>query len=68
MTALGLNITTARAVDGLDHLRQSVRDILTTPLGIDVSFETVRAGRSSSDHRSRRTCGGVRTGPGMSGI
>lgn len=33
MTALGLNMTTGRAVGGLDHLRQSVRDILTTPPG-----------------------------------
>ena len=29
----GLNATTGQAIDGLDHLRQSVRDILTTPIG-----------------------------------
>lgn len=33
MTALGMHITTGRSLDGLDHLRQSVRDILITPLG-----------------------------------
>lgn len=29
----GLNATTGQAMDGLAHLRQSVRDILTTPIG-----------------------------------
>ena len=29
----GLNATTGQAMDGLAHLRQSIRDILTTPLG-----------------------------------
>lgn len=34
MTAfVGLNAATGAAVDGMDHLRQSVRDILTTPVG-----------------------------------
>lgn len=33
MTALGMHITTGRSLDGLDHLRQSVRDILLTPIG-----------------------------------
>lgn len=33
MTAvIGMDCTTGRALDGIDHLRQSVRDILTTPL------------------------------------
>lgn len=30
---IGLNANNGRAIDGLDHLRQSVRDILITPLG-----------------------------------
>lgn len=29
----GTDATTGRALSGLDHLRQSIRDILTTPLG-----------------------------------
>ncbi len=29
----GINADTGKAIDGLDHLRQSIRDILTTPLG-----------------------------------
>jgi len=33
MSVTGLNANNGRAVDGLDHLRQSVRDILITPLG-----------------------------------
>lgn len=33
MSVIGLNTHTGRAVDGLDHLRQSVRDILLTPIG-----------------------------------
>ncbi len=28
-----MNNTTGRALEGLDHLRQSIADILTTPLG-----------------------------------
>ncbi len=32
MSYLGLNGAQGRALDGIDHLRQSVRDILTTPL------------------------------------
>ncbi|MFA5495173.1 MAG: GPW/gp25 family protein [Porticoccaceae bacterium] len=31
-----MNATTGRRIDGLDHLRQSVRDILTTPVGTRV--------------------------------
>ena len=30
---LGISNRTGRPIDGLDHLRQSVRDILTTPRG-----------------------------------
>jgi len=30
---IGTNATTGRALSGLDHLRQSIRDILTTPVG-----------------------------------
>ena len=34
MTALtGMDATNGTALGGLDHLRQSVRDILTTPIG-----------------------------------
>lgn len=33
MSVTGLNMTTAQPIDGLDHLRQAVRDILMTPLG-----------------------------------
>ena len=29
----GINATSGREVGGIEHLRQSVRDILTTPLG-----------------------------------
>jgi phage baseplate assembly protein W len=29
----GMNKTTGRALDGLAHLRQSIADILTTPIG-----------------------------------
>jgi len=29
----GTNSTTGKPLSGLDHLRQSIRDILTTPLG-----------------------------------
>lgn len=29
----GIDATTGKALSGLDHLRQSVRDILTTPIG-----------------------------------
>lgn len=29
----GIQSTTGKALSGLDHLRQSIRDILTTPLG-----------------------------------
>lgn len=32
-TMRGTNATTGKAVSGLDHLKQSIRDILTTPLG-----------------------------------
>ena len=33
MSALGLDMTTGRTLGGIDHLRQSVRDILMTPIG-----------------------------------
>lgn len=29
----GINSTTGKRLGGLDHLRQSIRDILTTPIG-----------------------------------
>lgn len=29
----GINATTGKVLDGIEHLRQSVRDILTTPIG-----------------------------------
>lgn len=29
----GINATTGKRIGGLDHLRQSIRDILTTPIG-----------------------------------
>lgn len=33
MSFTGLDMQSGRAVSGLDHLRQSVRDILVTPIG-----------------------------------
>ncbi len=33
---MGMNAQTGQRIDGLDHIRQSVRDILTTPLGTRV--------------------------------
>ena len=30
---LGMNRTTGKSMDGLDHLIQSIQDILTTPIG-----------------------------------
>ena len=33
MSVIGMDANNGRAIDGLDHLRQSVRDILMTPLG-----------------------------------
>lgn len=32
----GMNASTGRALGGIDHLRQSIRDILTTPIGTRV--------------------------------
>lgn len=29
----GMNVSTGKPLDGMEHLRQSVRDILTTPVG-----------------------------------
>lgn len=29
----GISATTGRPLSGIDHLRQSIRDILTTPIG-----------------------------------
>ncbi len=34
--ALGMNAATGERLDGLDHLRQSIRDILTTRVGTRV--------------------------------
>lgn len=36
----GIDGQTGKAVFGIDHLRQSIRDILTTPLGSRVMRET----------------------------
>lgn len=36
----GINATSGRKLDGLDHLRQSIRDILTTPIGSRVMRRT----------------------------
>ena len=33
MSYRGLNATTGRAIEDIEHIRQSVRDILTTPVG-----------------------------------
>ena len=33
---LGIDSTTGKSLSGIDHLRQSVRDILTTPIGTRV--------------------------------
>ena len=30
---MGMNATTGRQLEGLDHIRQSVADIITTPIG-----------------------------------
>lgn len=32
----GINASTGKALSGIDHLRQSLRDILTTPIGTRV--------------------------------
>lgn len=32
----GMDATTGRTLSGIDHLRQSIRDILTTPIGTRV--------------------------------
>jgi uncharacterized protein len=36
----GMNQHTGRAVDGVDHLRQSIADILTTPIGSRIARRT----------------------------
>lgn len=36
----GMNLNTGRAVADLDHLRQSIRDILTTPIGTRLERRT----------------------------
>lgn len=36
MIAPGLSSASLRSIDGLDHIAQSIRDILTTPLGTRV--------------------------------
>lgn len=33
MSVISADFDTGRRIDGMDHLRQSVRDILTTPIG-----------------------------------
>ena len=33
---IGMNAETGKVLDGLDHLRQSIKDILTTPIGTRV--------------------------------
>lgn len=33
MTWLGINTSGARRIEGLEHIAQSVRDVLTTPIG-----------------------------------
>ena len=30
---MGMNATTGRQLEGLDHIRQSVADVITTPIG-----------------------------------
>ena len=32
----GMSATTGQALDGIEHIRQSIRDILTTPIGTRV--------------------------------
>ena len=34
---IGMDARTGRRLDGLEHLRQSIRDILTTPIGARVA-------------------------------
>lgn len=36
----GVNALNGKALDGLDHLKQSIRDILTTPIGSRVMRRT----------------------------
>jgi len=36
----GVNALNGKALDGLDHLKQSIRDILTTPIGTRVMRRT----------------------------
>lgn len=36
----GVNASNGKALDGLDHLKQSIRDILTTPIGTRVMRRT----------------------------
>ena len=36
----GIDATTGRKLSGIDHLRQSIRDILTTPVGSRVMRRT----------------------------
>lgn len=33
----GMDLNTGRAIDGIEHLRQSIADILTTPIGSRVA-------------------------------
>ena len=39
---LGMNASTGAALDGLDHLRQSIRNILSTPVGSCVMRQDIR--------------------------
>lgn len=36
MNATGMSATTGRSLGGIDHVRQSIRDILSTPMGTRV--------------------------------
>lgn len=36
----GVNALNGKALDGLDHLKQSIRDVLTTPIGSRVMRRT----------------------------
>lgn len=40
MKYLGMNSGTGKQMDGLDHIRQSCRDILSTPIGSRLSRRT----------------------------
>jgi phage baseplate assembly protein W len=58
---IGVNNRTGKALDGMEHLKQSVQDILTTPLGTRVMrreygsrlFELIDAPINSSQYCQR---------------